>query len=238
MSNLTIIIPLLNEIKLLPSLFEVIKKYPKNIKYIFCDAGSTDGSLNLLSDNISAINATIITENLPEPSVLKTILLAEQSSLTQDDYVMIHPVDLDVSNALDNILVSLNDKPDYVISYKKYDHAHFILLVQSFTLNFFRVCLMKQFVWTNAPIFKVNLLSDFKGNTLGFLEDVICSDQLRKSSCKLNIIKSPVLVSTRRYTRDGIMTRFLGNIIILLLFRLRIKSISTLKNLYYQNNKK
>ena len=147
---------------------------------------------------------------------------------------MIHPVDANVSVGLKRLTEELNKEacPDYFIFFKKYDPAPILLKWQELALNYIRVNLMKSFVWTNCPVIRTDVLTPLSQNSEGFLEDVILSDQLKENRSSL-IIKDSVTISSRRYEKDGVFKRFIGNLYIMILYRLKLKSIHELKVMYY-----
>jgi hypothetical protein len=144
---------------------------------------------------------------------------------------MVHPVDAECCNALKNIANELAIKKDYYVFYKQYTPAHILLYFQECILNMVRVKILKSYVWTNCPIFKKTVFIRILSFNKGFLEDVISSDYL-KGTFKLGILKTPVIISARRYMKDIPLKRIFGNIYIMVLYRLRLKSVEQLKVMY------
>ena len=163
---------------------------------------------------------------------LKTLALIENINLNEE-YCFIHSVDIDATRVIKFLDKSIPLKSDYYICYKRYDDDHFLLTIQEWVLNNIRVNLLKQFVWTNAPIIKTTKLKKLSKNPTGFLEDIIASDNLR-SYLNPTIIKTPVIVSGRRYIKDGVSNRLLGNILIMIMYRFKLKTIAQLKAIYYK----
>jgi glycosyltransferase involved in cell wall biosynthesis len=230
MNNLTIIIPLLNEDKHLKSFLNIIDTYPNGMKFLFCDCGSTDNTLNILKSLNTAKNIDIYTEKVPNPSISKTISIAKQHITTP--FCMIHPIDANCSSALKDIDTILKKDLSYILFYKKYVPNHYLLRLQEFLLNNIRVKIFKSFVWTNCPIFKTEIYKEILQFNEGFLEDVLISDFLKKTYSPY-ISKQHVLISSRKYFKDGHNKRFLGNALIMLLFRFKLKSVKDLKKMYY-----
>lgn len=237
MKNLIIIIPILNEIKHLPVLFEQLNTYPKQLTIIFLDPGSTDGSTLYVKHNLKNLenkNAKLIEGNIDSPSILKTLSLAPRQNI-MGKYIFIHPVDINAQATLKDISSGKALERPYYIVHKSYDKGHTLLKIQEWILNKVRIDILHQFVWTNAPIIKSDDFLEIIKSPSGFLEDVIASDYL-KSKYTAGIIKTPVIVSSRRYTKDGVLTRLTGNIYIMIMYRLKLKTISQLKLIYHKNS--
>jgi glycosyltransferase involved in cell wall biosynthesis len=235
MNNLIIIIPVLNEIKYLPVLFERLSTYPKPFKLLFLDPGSTDGSTQYIKLNLvklENINAKLVEGQIDSPSILKTLSLAPQQDI-DGKYIFIHPVDINAQDTLSKILSGEPLSSPYYIVHKSYDEGHILLKLQQWVLNKIRIDILNQFVWTNAPILKANDYLEITKCPSGFLEDVIASDYLR-SKYSAGIIRTPVIVSSRKYTKDGVLTRLIGNIYIMIMYRLNLKTIPQLKEIYHK----
>lgn len=232
MSQLTILIPVLNEEKSLPSLVRRLGKYKKtfNINIMICDGGSRDLTLEVLKRHEKTLNFTLLTSVLEEPSIQSTINIGLNSVVTE--FVMVHPVDVDAFASLKSFFNIKNPGAQIYLSPKKYENAHFLLKTQEFLLNKIRLPLFRGFVWTNCPIIQTTLYLDQKPSELGFLEDVILSDNLK--GYKSIILNEPVIVSARKYISDGIFSRFFGNLYIIFLFRTGLRTASELKEMYYK----
>lgn len=231
MQSLSILIPVLNEAAKIPELIEKLKTYPTTIPIIICDGGSQDDTLHLLQSLKGDLSFEVIHEKLPSPSIMGTLSLG--LTTLRSEFVMIHPVDVDAKFLLKELNPSKFKNYDYIVPYKRYDSSHIILKIQEFLLNNLRLSLKKSFVWTNCPIVKTDLLRKLAIKPAGFLEDVILSDELAKLSTPL-VIKTAVVVSSRRYQKDGTLGRFLGNAYIMFLFRFKLASIEKLKKMYLQ----
>lgn len=230
MLDFSIIIPVLNEFDKISHLVSKLKTYPSKYKVFICDGGSTDGTLEYLKSLNKEIDFELLSQKLETPSILATINIALEHVSTK--YVMIHPIDVNALNTINQLALDPPHQNNYIIPFKKYDSPHLLLKIQEYLLNNIRVRLMKSFVWTNCPIIKTNMLIPLAKDPVGFLEDVILSDELSKLGKKPDILKTPVIVSSRRYVKDGTVSRFLGNIYIMLLFRLKLASIAKLKRIY------
>lgn len=234
MLNLSIIIPILNEFNNIEKIINTIKTYPPTIEVHFCDGGSTDNSLEKLMELKQNLDFFIHQEKLASPSIQKTINLAIDSVKTK--YFMIHPIDANAADALKMFLELDNPDVTHIIPHKVYDPSHRLLEIQEKVLNSLRVNILKSFVWTNCPIIRTEDYKALDSKPEGFLEDVLLSDQLKGLNQKPIIIKDSVIISSRRYQADGVFNRFLGNLLIMVLFRLKLKSIKELKKMYYKES--
>lgn len=228
MNKISVIFPVLNEKEEVQSFKNLIEKFEKH-QIIFCDPGSTDGTVEALYQ-LKALypQIHICSVKIEIPSVLKTIELAYPKII--HDYVLIHPIDLEINQPLANINISSTD--DIIVYYKNYRPDNLLLKLQAFYLNKFDLNIRHNFVWTNAPIIKTTILKNFKPNVYGFLEDVQLSDFLKKNH-NLRVIKNAITVSSRRYIQTGTARRFVKNAAIILMYRLKLKSIKKLKAIYY-----
>lgn len=229
MNQFNVIVPLFNEVSEKQRIKNLIHKFNSH-KIILCDAGSSDGTQEFLFEMKEAFpSISINIQNLPKPSVLKTVELGYKDC--SHPHTIIHPVDIDLNKNLEIAELITIDK--VVIFYKKYSPTNLLLRLQSIYLNRLDLRLRSNFVWTNAPIIKTHILKSFKPKTYGFLEDVQLSDFL-KSRYKYQLIKSHILVSSRRYKANGTLFRFIKNAFIMASYRLGVLSIERLKSIYYR----
>lgn len=228
MNKISIIFPVLNEVSEVETFKALIEKFDGH-QIIFCDSGSTDGTVEALAQLKSLYpNVLICTKNIESPSVLKTIELSYSKII--HDHVLIHPIDLEIIPTLSSINISLLDEA--VIFYKRYQPENLLLKLQANFLNKVDLNIRHNFVWTNAPIIKTTILKSFKPDVYGFLEDVQLSDWLKKK-VTIRIIENPITVSSRRYIKKGTVKRFAKNVFIMLMYRLKLLSIEKLKAIYY-----
>ena len=231
-NKLSIIIPILNEISHLPSLFKVLHSYSKEINIIFCDAGSVDGSHELISLECKKNHYSYFYNSLKSPSVMSTIELAKDN-LRDSQYVMVHPVDAHCEKAITKLLSEINMNKDYYLFYKSYSPSQILLNIQEFYLNKIRLGHQKQFVWTNCPVFKIEFFHNILRFNSGFLEDVLLSDYMKEGHRPV-ILKEKVIISSRRYLARKTPRQILRNFYIMISFRLKLKSIEELKSIYYK----
>lgn len=229
MKDVTILIPVFNEEKALPSLFKTLESYPPH-KVLFCDGGSTDKSRELIKEK----GFPLLEKNIKDNSVWRTLCLARNKADT--DLVWIHPVDMEAPEVLSKLNAYFREGMDYGWFEKVYLEKHWLLSFQAWFLNRYRSKMGKSFVWTNAPIIRTELFNSLANLKLfrdaeGFLEDVVLSDYLKKHYDG-QFMNLKIHVDPRRYLRQGIFKRFWGNLKIMYLYRFKKTSPKKLKELY------
>ncbi|MDA9189601.1 glycosyltransferase [bacterium] len=234
-----IIIPILNEQKILPSslkrLLELQDFAVKNtIKIIIVDGGSADDSYELITKYCETYNNFFCDqEKIKNPSIIRTLNIAK--NLSTANTILILPIDCYLS--LESLKIVINSLAlqdyDYGGLAKKYAPNGPILSLYCKIQNLIRTSLLKNLVWTNCIFLKRDIFFDpevFIDH--GFMEDVYLSDKLKKEKFKFKYINTKLEVSSRRYIQDSPYKRILINLIVIFLFRIGLKSPSKLKKIY------
>lgn len=119
---------------------------------------------------------------------------------------------------------------------KKYDPETLMLSFYRRVMNGVRTRLLKNLVGTNG-IFVTRALFDELGGypPVPLMEDVALSDQLKKKA-RLAILAGPIVVSARKYQKQGPLKRIWVALKVLYLYRIRKRSPEQLKAIY--ENKK
>ena len=235
MPKLSIIIPVYNEELQLKNKINQLKKW-KNIfsddlELIIIDSNSTDNSNVYFSSLKSEGIAEIFYLSTKDP-VKRSIgsALLEACELAKAELIMILPVDIFIIDVHINKVMSLKfNHTTWGCFVKKYESENLIMKFYAYLQNQFLTTLLQQAVWTNVFFFNKRLSE--KIPTDGFLEDVLFCDRLKQISSG-QIIKSKVVVSVRKYTKDGLSKRIVSNGIIILLYRCGYQNISVLKDFY------
>lgn len=116
--------------------------------------------------------------------------------------------------------------------FKKFVPTHFLLWINQILLNWIRASLFSSLVGTNGIFCQKDIFMKLQGfREWPFLEDVDFSDRLKRAT-KLKMIRKPILVSARKYQKDGVFQRTWKNIYILFLYRIRKRSPEELIQLY------
>jgi glycosyltransferase involved in cell wall biosynthesis len=221
--KLCILIPVLNEVKLIDNALEQLsKQIDSQIQVVVSDPGSTDGSIEKIEQiTQNRSQWMFINSHICAPSIAKTVVQA--IPLVQAPLCLILPIDCSMTqiNLKEFIEQSRAADADYGCFYKTYHHTSYLLRPYAGIQNLFRTRWLKNMVWTNGIWLKTSILKNPRTwSTPGFLEDVILSDHLKKYKAK--IYSSPIRVSARLYQRDRIIKRIVINAFIISLYRLSL----------------
>ena len=233
--KVSILIPVLNEASVIPtallSLKQSLAKVPEiSWEVILIDAGSSDPSPNLIRDFTSSFGWKSRFGNLKNPSIGKTLHLG--LPLVTADYLLFLPIDLSLSvKAIQVWREALKQGATCGGFAKSYAPNSRLLKIYVALQNQIRSKRLRHLVWTNAIFCTQELAQKYPLPELGFLEDVLFSDKLRKEQ-NWSFVEEPIFVSSRRYYPSRVGKRILINAIIMLLFRLRLASPIQLKRLY------
>ncbi len=194
------------------------------------------GSLvSMISDYISSSKISLIIVNNP----LDHTVLSRGESMNLgaehshgDVLLFLHLDTILPQNGLQMISDILKD--DRIIAgcfLKRYSHP-FAFGITEWILNL-RTILFNNIVGTNAMFIRRDF---FNKNPFskGFMEDVIYSDMLRKklSRDKIFVISEPVVVSSYKYIKHGVMKRILSNFLIMYLYRIHGIALEDLEKMY------
>lgn len=234
-SKFTILIPFLNENKSLELCLNYLYDTFSNIvnlnfDVVVCSHEATSYEKKIINNFLKKNNFSFIEQYSEEKSIGSTISLALKK--TNSIYTLIMPVDIKIPK--ETILsfqkeVLDNARYTYGGFYKKYSQSSVLISLYTFLQNQINSKFLKNLVWTNCIFIKND--NNITIPQTGFLEDITLSDEL-KSHGNWKLMNKPIVVSMRKYTNDGIINRILGNILILLLHRMRILSIKSLHILY------
>ncbi len=229
MELLTIIIPVFNEEKVLPKALELLS-FLKSSEIIFVDSGSSDSSVSLIEDFIGEKSCgwRVVKESFDSPSIGKAV--SKGVNLAETEYVLILPVDCFLSiNAFKELGYYLKRGFSWGGFEKVYTSKTLLKGLYASLQNVIRTRLFRNLVWTNGFFGKRRLL-ETNLSTKGFLEDVELSDRLKKESLPI-ILAEKIEVSDRKY-QGRVLKRIFLNLSILFLYRLKLKSVEELRELY------
>lgn len=250
-ASLWVLVPFLNEEAGIRTRFEQLSQLASGwaagvgSKATFCwiDSGSRDGSVALVTELIAGLEPSLrprfklIEANLPDPSVGRALNVAIRG-LGPRDFFVVHPVDcLLAHEGWSELFGWLESGEGMAAAFpKSYTSKSVVLSVYGRVLNGLLLRWLHWWVWTNLPCVRRDVLGLDGLETPGFLEDLLLSKRIRqasgglKSACRA--FRSQVLVSSRRYDRDGIAARILLNGWITFLFVSGLASIERLKKMY------
>lgn len=139
-------------------------------------------------------------------------------------------------SALKDLRIQL--KPPYIGGgfFKKFYPSSFLLRLNEWILNRIRFQRFGSMVGTNGMFCHATLFQEIQGfPDWPFLEDVEFSDRLKKKG-PLLVLSTSLLVSSRKYQKEGILKRTLKNLWILFLYRFCKRSPEELSPYYYSRS--
>ncbi len=235
MIKLSVIIPVFNEELQLNGKMNLLKEWKNefsdDLEIIIMDSNSTDNSETYFAQLRSEKIAEVLFLSVKDP-LKKSIgtALSEACLASKANLIVILPIDILITSIHIKKLLKL--KPSEKIwgcFTKSYDSDSPLMKIYAYLQNQFLTILLQQGVWTNVFFFSKELSTRIP--TDGFLEDVLFCDRLKQVSVG-HIIDTKVVVSTRKYMKDGHSRRIASNGIIILLYRCGYKNISVLKEFY------
>jgi len=233
-NELSVIVPLLNELPLVQkNLASWIKitSLPR-VRLVISDSGSTDGTIEYLSQFLQSqqmpMFSLVLKEYLGSPSVGRTI--QQCLNQTSSQIRMVLPADVEITADQIELILQKAKMPSFWGYFKKrFSRDGINYRILELILNELRSKFLHQAVWTNVLFWTSDLDAHLPQES--FLEDVIFCDRLNRF-CSPIKIDSKVLVSTRRYEKDGFFYRFFSNAWILFRFRFFRVSPAQLKKIY------
>lgn len=237
--KISIIVPVLNERVFIEGTLTHLQKTLSILKgnaignweVVVSDAGSTDGTLEAINKFIERNDSWIaITDPILKPSVGKTVRRGILKAT--GEVLLILPADTQLgSDGLKELWHVLQTGVECGGFLKQYSPSNSILRLYQSVQNLVRLKCFKHLVWTNGIFFKKALIESLDFPTIGFLEDVILSDFLRKVPT-WRVLSTSITVSSRRYYPNRILKRILINLFIMFCYRTGIASPEQLKAIY------
>lgn len=235
MIKLSVIIPVFNEEFQLSGKLKLLKEWKKefsdDLEIIVIDSNSTDNSHTYFAQLKSEKIAEVIYLSVKDP-LKKSVgtALSEACQAAKANLIVILPIDILITSFhIEKLLKLPAGERAWGCFTKSYDSGGAVMKIYAYLQNQFLTIYLQQGVWTNVFFFSKELSTRIP--TDGFLEDVLFCDRLKQESAGL-IIDTKVVVSTRKYVKDGHSRRIASNGIIILLYRCGYKNISVLKDFY------
>lgn len=231
--NICILIPILNESKILPDTLAQLRQTISSAQLncapqvVLIDGGSTDNSSDICNNFASQYPSWKVATTNPERRSVGASLAAGFPHLPNHDcWVVFLPADCQLNSRGLQKLEQLFDTPTIKWGGFRKEYYPFrpILYPYAILQNWVRSKLLHHLVWTNAIFVRRHLLKSIDFPTVGFLEDVLLVDTLRtRSDCKKGFyfINEAVRASARRYYQSNSLRRILKNLRIMWLFRVR-----------------
>lgn len=231
--NVTVLCPYRNEEILLPEFKNIAADLARNgAEVIFVDSHSEDRS-HAIVDTWDFPNMHITLES-KKASIGQAVF--EGSALANREFVLVLPVDirlypsqlLDFENHLnENIDMEWGGFP------KIFTNSRWYYRIYSWIQNEVRLKILKKVVWTNVIFARKDLVRKYLSVPQGFMEDTQLSDSLRQYKFEIPSSR-PVIVSDRKFVKKP-KFQMIKNVVILVLYRLKICSLNTLRKIYYSN---
>ena len=211
------------------------------VRFCWIDSGSADGTFELLESQIAKLSGvqpscfSLVRADLAEPSVGRALNVVI-AGLKPEDFFLVHPVDCALTPEAWAALGDwfLSGAGEACAFEKRYSKSHVVLYAYAACLNFVLLRLLGWWVWTNLPCVRRGCLPPDGLETPGFLEDLMLARRLRANRVGRTVLGAQVVVSARRYERDGIGSRILLNGWITFLFVSGLSSVERLKKMYFK----
>lgn len=194
---------------------------------IVVDGKSTDGTYEMIKEKFSQVRC--YQTALPERS-LQLNLGAFESKL---NVFMFAHIDMRLpGDAVETVRQKVRDGFIGGGFKKSYDHSTWLLRIYIYFLNQIYLSRMHCLVGTNAIFVAREIFEKIKGfSDAAFLEDMMFSERLNKEG-RVAIIDHPVIVSSRKYFKNGVIRQILRNIRIVFGYKFLHESPIKLREIY------
>lgn len=229
---LSIIIPFKNEkIQIEKSLTFFKGLESENVELVFVNDGSTDGGEDVIKKKFKT--STILAT--PSVGTGKAFLHGMKNSRGQYSWLL--PVDCFIKGDVTrNVYEKIrSENGDVYVFPKKYTGEN-EMKIYSFFQNMILLKGIRLAAWTNGFVLKNSLVEILeKSNREVFLVDLELSKQLKKK--KWIVLDEELIVSTRKYKKDGYLKRIFMNGVIVSLWIFKLVSSEKLLQLYRTEKK-
>ncbi len=234
--RISIIVPVLNEERLIRGCLEKIGELDGDFEVIVVDGGSTDGTVQMAGffERAGSRPVRVMTQI---PGGRASQMNAGARSADGEVLLFLHADGELGRSALKSIERCL-DNSDVVGGgfYKKYFPENTILKLYRIMLNGIRTRLMKNLVGTNAMFLRRKIFFELGGfPEVELLEDVMLSDRMKNRGRVASLLPHTI-TSARRYHQSGIWHRIWIAFKIMFLYRCMQVSPAELRRIYTKAN--
>ena len=194
---------------------------------IVVDGKSTDGTYEIVKEKF--FDVMCYQTFFPERSLQMNL----GASKSKSDVLIFAHIDMRLPlNAVD--LVQQKVQQGFIGGgfKKSYNPSTWLLRVYIYLLNQFYLAKMHCLVGTNAIFVTRGIFERMKGfSEVAFLEDMIFSECLNKEG-RIAIVEQPVIVSSRKYFKNGVINQILRNVRIVMGYKFLHESPVKLHEIY------
>lgn len=224
--NVAIIVPVFNEKNLIADALNHFMSLGAD-EIVIVDGRSMDGTFELIQREYPSVRCyqTVF----PDRSLQMNLGAFESKS---DVFIFAH-IDMKLPlNAIEMVREKIQ-KGFIGGGFKKsYSHSTRLLRVYIYLLNQIYLGRMHCLVGTNAIFVTREVFKKMNGfSEVAFLEDMIFSECLNKEG-RIAIVDQPVIVSSRKYFKNGVIKQILRNVRIVLGYKLLHESPVKLREIY------
>ncbi len=199
-SDLTVIVPILNEEKSLHARIKEFDFLKKNHDLIFVDGGSNDDSVSILESNGHKV---IISQQKGRGM---QIALGAEHSLSKSKYLLFLHIDTKLPANHDSQIRDAFDNSDWGFFKIRLDSSKLIFRIIEKLMNIrsslTNIATGDQTIFVRKAIF-MECIDEVKAHPI--MEDIYMSNYFKKQNGKAFVIKNHVTTSTRYWNKHGVI---------------------------------
>lgn len=227
--TVAIVIPVLNERYCIEDTLANVLSFGAD-EIIVVDGNSIDGTYEFVKQSYPHVKC------LRTPYANRAFQMNEGSHEVLSDILLFMHADVRLpKGTIDNVKSVINDGFIAGGFRKQYCPSNLILKVYGFFLNHVYFGFFNNIVGSNAIFLKRDLFKALKGFPMvEFMEDVLFSKNLKRQG-RIGIVKQRVVVSSRRYFKNGIIKQLIRNLAVIFCYQFLKMTPKELKQIYSVN---